>query len=146
MHSTAATHPPQWRKHRNVLCRLAHVLGTQPLSTIAPTTLFADPSTAVVHLNGTILGVHHSPRWFVHQLRCARRAGALAPFVAVHLQPDAVHIACDGGRLCRPLVVCDDGVPRLTQAHVEVRFLRGVVMEVAGDLRRRRAAADAGAR
>jgi DNA-directed RNA polymerase beta subunit len=31
---------------------------------------------------------------------------------------DAAHVSCDGGRVCRPLIICDDGAPRVTDAHI----------------------------
>lgn len=102
------------------LCRLALVLGVQPLSCMQPQDLFSTPGSAIILLNGQVLGTHRCPQWLVRQLRRARRAGLLPVFVSVFLQHDTVQIACDGGRLCRPLIVCDDGVPRLTQQHVEV--------------------------
>ena len=79
------------------------------------------PHAATVTLNGQILGAHRSPDALVRALRALRRGGRLGQFVSVARQgPDAVHIASDGGRVCRPLVVCDaaTGHPRLTSAHV----------------------------
>jgi hypothetical protein len=26
--------------------------------------------------------------------------------------------SCDGGRVCRPLIICDNGVPRVTTDHI----------------------------
>lgn len=26
--------------------------------------------------------------------------------------------SCDGGRVCRPLIICDDGVPRVATSHI----------------------------
>jgi hypothetical protein len=34
-------------------------------------------------------------------------------------QNDAAYISSDGGRVCRPLIICDAGVPRVTEAHIE---------------------------
>lgn len=36
-----------------------------------------------------------------------------------HLQYDACHISSDGGRVCRPLIICDAGVPRVQQHHIQ---------------------------
>lgn len=33
-------------------------------------------------------------------------------------QNDACYVSCDGGRVCRPLIICDAGVPRVTQEHI----------------------------
>ncbi|KFM24286.1 DNA-directed RNA polymerase III subunit RPC2 [Auxenochlorella protothecoides] len=38
--------------------------------------------------------------------------------LALMTHHDAVHIAADGGRVCRPLIICDAGVPRVTGAHL----------------------------
>lgn len=43
-------------------------------------------------------------------LRCCRelrRRGLVHEFVHLHLQNDACYISCDGGRVCRPLIICD---------------------------------------
>jgi hypothetical protein len=37
----------------------------------------------------------------------------------VHLQNDACYISADGGRVCRPLIICDKGVPRVKQEHID---------------------------
>jgi DNA-directed RNA polymerase III subunit RPC2 len=103
--------------------RLAFALGAQPLAALQPQDNFKADGTAAVHLNGRILGAHARPHTFVQQLRMARRAGLLSAYVSIFVQHGAVQLACDGGRLCRPLVVCDGGVPRLTMQHVEVRLV-----------------------
>lgn len=60
--------------------------------------------------------------WLQAELVCDREApGArgLKGATAGWLQ-DTVNIACDGGRVCRPLIICDRGRPRVTQAHMQV--------------------------
>ena len=47
------------------------------------------------------------------QLRCF-----LSPPLCV--QHDTVQIASDGGRVCRPLIICDKGVPRVKDEHLKV--------------------------
>ncbi len=37
----------------------------------------------------------------------------------MHLQLDACYISSDGGRVCRPLIICDRGVPRVKQEHID---------------------------
>lgn len=69
-------------------------------------------------LNGTVIGVHARPKRLLTALRRLRRAGHIGEFVSVHRQAGAISIACDGGRVCRPLIICDQGVPRLTQQHI----------------------------
>lgn len=77
----------------------------------------------LVLLNGLILGAHTRPIWLVRSLRTLRRQGQVGEFVSVYLHDGqrAVHIATDGGRVCRPLIIVDDrtSLPRLRQAHIE---------------------------
>jgi DNA-directed RNA polymerase III subunit RPC2 len=77
----------------------------------------------LVFLNGLILGVHTRPRDLVVNLRVMRRGGLAGEFVSVYLHEGqrAVHIATDGGRVCRPLIIVDEetGLPRLKQVHME---------------------------
>lgn len=74
---------------------------------------------ALVFLNGAILGVAPQPDHLVAALRELRRVGRLGEFVHVHAQADAVHVSCDGGRVCRPLIICDRGVPRVRDEHID---------------------------
>ena len=68
-------------------------------------------------LNGQVLGVHQAPLGFVQTIRTLRRAGRLGEFVSVYTQQECVYIASDGGRVCRPLIICDQGKPRVTSQH-----------------------------
>lgn len=68
-------------------------------------------------LNGSILGVHRVPAKLVAGFRAARRAGGIGGFVSIYQQADAVNIASDGGRVCRPLIICERGVPKVTAEH-----------------------------
>ena len=112
-------------------------LGVEPAEDLSGAEMHARGS-ALVFLNGEILGVHASPDAFVAALRRLRRAGRLGQFVSVCGGAAAaggggtagnggngggggssgsggggvVHIACDGGRVCRPLIVCRDSWDR----------------------------------
>ena len=82
----------------------------------------------LVFLNGIILGAHTAPQQLVTQLRQMRRRGLGAgEFVSVYFHPEqrAVHIATDGGRVCRPLILVDEktGYPKLKQRHLEALAL-----------------------
>lgn len=85
-------------------------------------------SAALVFLNGIVLGAHTAPQKLVNDLRQMRRRGLGAgEFVSVyyHLEQRAVHIATDGGRVCRPLILVDEstGLPKLKQRHLEALAL-----------------------
>lgn len=68
-------------------------------------------------LNGGIVGVHRDAAALVAAFRKLRRTGQVGEFVSITLEGPTVHIASDGGRVCRPLIICDAGVPRVTAAH-----------------------------
>ena len=74
--------------------------------------------TALVFLNGLVLGVHRRPLAFVSAVRRLRRAAMVGEFVSIHAQQECVYIASDGGRVCRPLIICDTGLPRVTNQHL----------------------------
>ena len=86
----------------------------------------------IVFLNGLILGVHTQPTKLVRNLRLLRRRGFLGEFVSFYLNNEqrAVHIATDGGRVSRPLIIVDEetGLPRLKQAHLESLALGAITI------------------
>jgi DNA-directed RNA polymerase beta subunit len=63
----------------------------------------------------------------VNNLRGLRRRGLAGEFVSFYLHEGqrSVHIATDGGRVCRPLIIVDEamGLPRLKQIHLEALAL-----------------------
>jgi DNA-directed RNA polymerase III subunit RPC2 len=81
------------------------------------------PLAYMVFVNGLIIGVHTRPVEFAQNLRQMRRQGLAGEFVSVSLNEGqrAVHIATDGGRVCRPLIIVDktSGLPKLKQKHLE---------------------------
>jgi DNA-directed RNA polymerase III subunit RPC2 len=81
------------------------------------------PLAYMVFVNGLIIGVHTRPVEFAQNLRQMRRQGLAGEFVSVSLNEGqrAVHIATDGGRVCRPLIIVDEtsGLPKLKQKHLE---------------------------
>jgi DNA-directed RNA polymerase III subunit RPC2 len=80
------------------------------------------PRTFVVNVNGTIIGLTRNPTRFVSQFRKLRRARRISEFVSAYVNNHhrAVHIASDGGRICRPLIIVENGQPKVTPDHVLV--------------------------
>jgi len=76
----------------------------------------------IVFLNGQVLGTHRCPLKFVATIRKLRQAGYIGEFVSVYAQQECVYIASDGGRVCRPLIICDKGKPRVTETHTAKVF------------------------
>ena len=102
--------------------RLCRDLGVEDVSMLSGNEINAE-GTFLVLLNGFIIGSHTKPHCLVKMLRAMRRQGHAGEFVSVYLHEGqkAIHIATDGGRVCRPLIIVDEksSRPKLRQFHLE---------------------------
>jgi len=100
--------------------KLCYDFGVQDISSLGGQAINFKNNFLVL-LNGLVLGATKKPDRLVKQLRIMRRRGMVGEFVSVYLNDDVglVSIASDGGRVCRPLLVCRDGKTMLTQVHLE---------------------------
>lgn len=77
----------------------------------------------LVYVNGLIIGIAAHPQKLVDVIRTLRRKRCLSEFVSVSVNPlhQAVYIATDGGRLCRPYIIIDPstGLSLITPKHME---------------------------
>ncbi|KAG2143855.1 beta and beta-prime subunits of DNA dependent RNA-polymerase [Suillus cothurnatus] len=101
------------------IIRLALMLGVEDISLATGTEIYG-PHTFVVNVNGTIIGLTRYPMRFVTNFRRLRRAGRFSEFVGIYVNHHhhAVHIASDGGRICRPMIIVENGRPRVTSEHI----------------------------
>ncbi len=76
----------------------------------------------MVFLNGSIVGLTHDPARIVRIVRAVRRSGFLNEFVSVstNFAQRSVFIASDGGRLCRPYIIVENGRSLVRQKHINV--------------------------
>ncbi|QKY21323.1 DNA-directed RNA polymerase subunit B [Halolamina sp. CBA1230] len=76
---------------------------------------------AKVYVNGSLVGTHPDPEELAAQIRESRRNGEVSEMVnvAVKERTREVIVNADSGRARRPLIVVDDGEPRLTDEHIE---------------------------
>ena len=76
---------------------------------------------AKVYVNGSLVGTHPDPHELAAQIRDSRRDGEVSEMVnvAVKDRTREVIVNADAGRARRPLIVVDDGEPRLTDEHIE---------------------------
>lgn len=51
-----------------------------------------------------------------------RRRGRISEFVSIYVnhQQQAVHIASDGGRICRPMIIVEHGESLVKEYHMQV--------------------------
>jgi len=70
----------------------------------------------LVFLNGLVIGACWKPHKLAVALRKLRRSKVIGEFVSVytHIVHRAVYVACDGGRVCRPLLIATHGHSRLS--------------------------------
>ncbi|KAK5961064.1 DNA-directed RNA polymerase III core subunit RET1 PWA37_001592 [Arxiozyma heterogenica] len=97
--------------------KLCYVLGVEDITLIDSASLHLHYG---VYLNGTLIGTTRFPTKFVYQFRNLRRTGKISAFISVYTHADqkAVHIATDGGRICRPLIIVTDGKSQVTADHL----------------------------
>ncbi len=76
---------------------------------------------ARVFLNGILIGIHVDPEFFVSQIRQKRRRGEIDHEVNIAYYEDTneIQVNCDAGRARRPLIIVENGVPKLTDEHIE---------------------------
>lgn len=98
----------------SLLKKLVFVLGVEDINLVDGAELYSD-DTYLVFLNGVILGVHRQAQAFVDDLRKLRRAGKVDSLVSVYktISQRTINISSDGGRVCRPLIVVENGISRI---------------------------------
>lgn len=102
------------------ISRLAFSLGVEDASLFSGDELYS-PGVFRVFLNGQPLGVHRDARFLVNSLRTIRRAGKISEFVSVVMMEEEqqIHIACDGGRLCRPFIIVNNQISKAESKHLK---------------------------
>ena len=78
------------------------------------------PGSYIVFLNGNLIGLTLSPNDFVTNFRLLRRSGHVSEFVSIYVNQhqNAINMASDSGRICRPLIIVLDGKPMVTKEHI----------------------------
>ncbi|KAH9929477.1 beta and beta-prime subunits of DNA dependent RNA-polymerase [Fomitopsis serialis] len=109
------------------IIKIAFVLGVEDISLVTGAEIYG-PNVFVVNVNGTIIGLTRYPARFVSNFRKLRRAGRFSEFVSVYINHHhrTVLIASDGGRICRPMIIVENGRPRVTSDHV-LELKKGLV-------------------
>ncbi|KAH6566835.1 hypothetical protein BASA60_009324 [Batrachochytrium salamandrivorans] len=70
------------------------------------------------------MGVHRNAEQFVHDLRKLRRAGRISAYVSIYrtVSQRTINISSDGGRVTRPLIIVERGVPKVNEEDI-----RGII-------------------
>lgn len=94
-------------------------LGVEQLGHLNGITLNSRSSAYLVFLNGLVIGACSKPHKLVYALRWMRRSNRIGEFISVYIHSihRAIYIACDGGRVCRPLIIVAHGHSQLAVRH-----------------------------
>jgi DNA-directed RNA polymerase subunit B len=82
-------------------------------------------SGAKVFVDGNIIGYCDSPQELAREFRGRRRRGEIstevniAYFAKTQGEREELYVSCDEGRVRRPLIIVENGVPKLQREHVE---------------------------
>lgn len=100
--------------------KLVFVLGAEDIVSMSGKEIY-EAGAYVVFINGTPLALTRHPKAFLTAFRKFRRMGRVSEFVSIYINhhTNAVHIATDEGRICRPLIVVEDKKPKVAKKHLE---------------------------
>jgi len=100
--------------------RLVFILGAQDIAAVDGKDLYAR-GAYIIFINGTPIALTRLPKQFLDAFRRLRRLGRISEFVSIFINyhHNAVHIATDEGRICRPLIIVEKRKSKVT-----VNFLR----------------------
>ncbi|KAF2205424.1 beta and beta-prime subunits of DNA dependent RNA-polymerase [Delitschia confertaspora ATCC 74209] len=108
--------------------KVVYLLGAEDVCTYAGQEMHQDGGF-LVFLNGTPIAVTTLPKQFLNGFRKLRRMGRISEFASITINHhyNAVHIATDEGRICRPLIIVENGREKVTARHL--KSLRKGTME-----------------
>ncbi|CAH0557616.1 unnamed protein product [Brassicogethes aeneus] len=101
------------------LIRLANNAGLQDINMVASISIHS-PQSFLVFLNGNILGVIKNYKKMIRVFRLMRRKGYISSYVSIYpsFLHKCIYISSDGGRLCRPYIIVEKGIPLVNQQHI----------------------------
>jgi DNA-directed RNA polymerase III subunit RPC2 len=90
--------------------QIIFVLGGEDVASQSGREIYAD-GAYIIFLNGTPVSLTRHPKSFLNSFRQLRRTGRVSEFVSIYINNhhNGVHIATDEGRICRPLIVVEQG-------------------------------------
>ncbi|MES1918074.1 DNA-directed RNA polymerase III subunit RPC2, variant 3 [Bonamia ostreae] len=102
-----------------ILISIAFALGAEDIKNCSRD-FYTDKNAFVVFVNGRAIGIHFDYQKFVNSFKLLRRKGLIHRFVSVYHHEDhrCLYIASDEGRVCRPLIIVDNGQPLVTKKHL----------------------------
>lgn len=95
--------------------------GVEPVTNFSGAEMHREGSF-IIHVNGTPFALTRFPKRFAAKFRAMRRRGWISPFVSININThfNAVHIATDEGRICRPYIIVKNGQQKLKPEHLRL--------------------------
>ena len=102
------------------IVRLVYLLGVEDIRVLSGEEI-GSSSVYSVFINGMIYGITREPDEIARKFRRLRRSGRVSPFVSIykHAKQQALHVATDGGRVCRPVIIVEQGRSKVQSVHIE---------------------------
>lgn len=106
----------------DIVRKIVYILGAEDVSSATGGEIY-DYGAYVIFINGTPIAMTRHPKQFLVNFRRFRRSGRISEFVSIYINHNhnGVHIATDEGRICRPMIVVENGKSKVT-----VRFLESL--------------------
>lgn len=100
--------------------KLVFALGAEDATLVSGYELYA-PGAYIIFINGTVVGLTRYPAKFLQNFRRLRRTGKISEFVSIFINQhhNGVHIATDGGRICRPLIIVENKRCKVTPRYLK---------------------------
>ncbi|PHH66645.1 hypothetical protein CDD81_6482 [Ophiocordyceps australis] len=104
--------------------------GVEPIRNFSGAEMHRQGSYTI-HVNGTPFALTRYPKRFASRFRTMRRRGWISPFVSININShfNAVHIATDEGRICRPYIIVKQGKQKLQAEHLKLLQLGKVTFD-----------------
>jgi DNA-directed RNA polymerase III subunit RPC2 len=99
----------------DVVRKIVYILGAEDVSSASGGEIH-ELGAYVIFINGTPIALTRTPKRFLLGFRRFRRMGRMSEFVSIYINHhhNGVHIATDEGRICRPMIVVENGKSRVT--------------------------------
>ena len=102
------------------LITLVNLYGLESIYLVKKDQLYA-PEVYLVFINGKLMGVMLDVKKLHRHFLYLRRKGIISRFSSIYIREllKSVYLNSDGGRLCRPHIIVENGTPLIKKEHIE---------------------------
>ena len=109
---------------------LVFALGAYDIVNASPKEIYGE-GVYIIFVNGTPFAMTRLPKQLLTSLRAFRRMGRLSAFISMYINHHyrAVHIATDEGRICRPMIIVENGKSKVKAKHLKALLNEKMVFD-----------------